>query len=109
MLEQLGSSKEQRCRLLSPERFTDIEQVNHSRKERPAFPWTYWGLIKDAGLLDDGCLVVVVRAETALVLLFRRKGHGEGSHLVNLRKYNVTAGRVDSKYVHVCLQARVFK
>ena len=76
MLEQLRCAEEQRRRLLSAERLTDIEQVNDAREECPALARTNGGFIEDAGLLDDGRLVVVVRAEAVLLVLFRCESHG---------------------------------
>ena len=77
MLEQLRRPKEQRRRLLRVERLPDIEQVHYTREQSPAFARADGGFIEDAGLLDDGRLVVVVRAEPALLILFRGERHRE--------------------------------
>ena len=76
MLEQLRRPKEQRCRLLRVERLADIEKVNDAREQSPALARAYGGFIEDASLLDDGCLVIVVGAEAALLVLFRGERHG---------------------------------
>ena len=76
MLEQLRCPEEQRRRLLRVERLSDIEQVHYAREQGPAFARADGGLIEDAGLLDDGRLVVVVRAEAILLVLFGCESHG---------------------------------
>ena len=77
MLEQLRRAKEERRRLLGVERLAGIEQVDDAGEEGPALPRAYGRLIEDAGLLDDGRLVVVVSAEAALLVFFRGERHGE--------------------------------
>ena len=77
MLEQLRRAKEEGRRLLSVERLAGIEKIDDAGEEGPALPRAYGGLIEDAGLLDDGRLVVVVRAEPALLILFRGERHRE--------------------------------
>jgi len=70
MLEELRRSKEQRGGLLCAKRLANIKQVDNAGEEGPAFPWADWRVIENAGFLDDGCLVVIVRTETTLFLLF---------------------------------------
>lgn len=77
MLEQLRRTKEQCRRLLGIKRFADIEEVHDASKEGSALARADWRLVEDAGLLDDGRLVVVVRAEAALLVLFGGERHGE--------------------------------
>lgn len=82
MLEQLGGSKEQSCCFLCPKCFPDIEKVDYSREECSALPWADGGLVEYTGLLNDSGFVIVIRAEAALFLLFRRgKRHSKGGHL----------------------------
>lgn len=76
MLEEFCRSKEQRCCLLRPKSLSHIEQIDNPRQESPAFPWTDWRIIEDTSLLDDCGFVVVVRAQTALVLLLGGEGQG---------------------------------
>ena len=75
MLEQLRRPKEQRRRLLRVERLSDIKQVHDARKQGPAFARADGGFIEDAGLLNDGSLVVVIGAEAALLILFGYERH----------------------------------
>ena len=77
VLEQLRRAEEERRRLLGVKRLADIEEVDDAGEQGPALAGAYGGLIEDAGLLDDGCLVVVVCAEAALLVLFRGERHGE--------------------------------
>lgn len=62
ILEQLSSTKEQVRSFLSAEGLSQVEQVDDSREEGPAFSWTDVGFVEDASLLDDGAFVVVVGA-----------------------------------------------
>ena len=75
VLEQLRRPKEQRRRLLRVESLADIKKVDDAREQSPALARAYGGFIEDASLLDDGCLVVVVCAEAALLVLFRSERH----------------------------------
>ena len=75
VLEELRSAKEQRSGLLGIECFADIEKVYDPSEKSSAFPRTYGGFIEDAGLLNDGSLVVVIGAEAALLILFGYERH----------------------------------
>ena len=75
MLEELRSTKEQRSSFLGIECFADIEKVYDPSEKSSAFPRTYGGFIEDAGLLNDGSLVVVIGAEAALLILFGYERH----------------------------------
>lgn len=70
MLEQLSGPKEERSGFLSVKSLADIEQVDDSRKESPAFSWANWRFVEDSCFLNNCSFVVVVGAEPALVLLF---------------------------------------
>lgn len=70
MLEQLRSTEKQRSSLLGIECFADIEKVYDPSEQGSTFPRAYGGFVEDAGLLNDSGLVVVVRAEAALLILF---------------------------------------
>ena len=75
MLEQLRGPKEQRRRLLRVERLADIEEIHDPREQSSALARAYGGFIEDAGLLNDGSLVVVIGAEAALLILFGYERH----------------------------------
>lgn len=80
VLKKFGGAKEQGSRFLGTECFAYIEQVDNPGQQCSAFSWTNRRFIENARLLDYCCFVVVVRAKSALVLLFGRKAHGERSH-----------------------------
>ena len=75
VLEELRSAKEQRSGLLGIECFADIEKVYDPSEKSSTFPRAYGGFIEDAGLLNYCGLVVVIRAEAALLVLFRSERH----------------------------------
>ena len=75
MLEQLGCAEKQGGGLLGTETFANIEQMDDPCEQCPAFSWTDWRIVEDASFLDHCRLVVVVCAET-LVILFRSESHG---------------------------------
>ena len=77
VLEELRSAKEQRSGFLGIECFADIEKVYDPSEKSSAFPRAYGGFIEDAGLLNDGSLVIIIRTEAALLVLFCRERHRE--------------------------------
>ena len=68
MLEQLCRAEKQSGSLLGVEAFANVEKMDDPREQCPAFTWTDWRIVEDAGFLDYRRLVVVVRAETLVVL-----------------------------------------
>lgn len=60
MLEKLGGTEEQRRGFLSTESLPYIENIHNAREEVAAFSRAYRRIVEDAGLLDDGGLVVVI-------------------------------------------------
>jgi hypothetical protein len=75
VLEQLGGSKKQSCGLLGSKILANVQQVHDASEQRPAFSWANWRFIENTGLLYDCSFVIVVGAET-LLLLFRESCHG---------------------------------
>ena len=68
MLEQLCCAKKQSGGLLGIETFANVEKMDDPCEQCPAFSWADWGIVEDASFLDHRCLVVVVRAETFVIL-----------------------------------------
>ena len=69
MLEQFRRAEKQGGSLLGAEVFANVQEMDDPCEQCPAFSWTDWGIVEDASFLDHRRLVVVVRAET-LVILF---------------------------------------
>ena len=83
MLEQLSSAEKQGGSLLRSEVFPDIQQVYNAGEQCPTLSWADRGFIEDSGLLYDGSFVIVVGADT-LLLLFR-----EGCHICYVGEDNL--------------------
>lgn len=62
VLEELGSAKEQRCRLLRGEGLANVKEVHNPREEGSALARADGRIIEDAGFLDYCCFIVVVGA-----------------------------------------------
>lgn len=62
VLEQFGGAKEQGCGFLCCEVLADVQQVYDAGEQRPTLSWTNGRFIEDAGFLDDGGFVIIVRA-----------------------------------------------
>lgn len=75
MLEQLCGAKKEGRSFLCCEVLANVEQVNDSSEQRPTLSWAYWRFIEDAGFLDDGSFVIIVRTQTFLLFFCERRRH----------------------------------
>jgi hypothetical protein len=80
MLKKFGDAEEQGGRFLRIEVLPDVEKVDNARKQCSTSSWTDWRFVEDAGFLDDGGLVIVVRADADLLLFLGEVKRGEGRH-----------------------------
>lgn len=62
VLEQFCGAKEQGGSFLCCEVLADVEQVYDAGEQRPTLSWANWRFIEDAGFLDHGGFVIIVRA-----------------------------------------------
>jgi len=68
VLEQFRRVEKQGDGLLGTEVFANVQKMNDPGEQCPAFSWTNWRIVEDASFLDHRRLVVVVRAETSVIL-----------------------------------------